>query len=135
MPPLIAITPDGYFQLFRQGVDHRNADPVQTAGGFIRLAGKLAAGMQHGHDDFERRFAWVFGVWIDGDAAAVVADAQVSVPVQFHPDGLGVTSHGFIHGVIKHFSEQVVQRLFIGAADIHTRTLADRLQAFKHLDA
>jgi hypothetical protein len=44
-----------------QRVDDRDADAVQAAGGGIGLAGELAAGVQRGHDDFERRLVLNFG--------------------------------------------------------------------------
>jgi DnaJ like chaperone protein len=47
---------------------------------------------------------------------------------------LGVAGDGLVHGVVEDFGEQVVQGPLVGAADIHARPLADRLQAFQHLD-
>src|SRR5690606_12308137 len=38
-----------------QGVDHRHADAVQAARGLVDLGIELSAGVQRGHDDFERR--------------------------------------------------------------------------------
>ena len=39
-----------------------------------------------------------------------------------------------VHGVVDDFGEQVMQRLFVGAADIHAGAAADRLEPFEHLD-
>ena len=39
-----------------------------------------------------------------------------------------------IHGVVDHFGEQMVQRLLVGAADIHAGPAAHRLEPFEHLD-
>ena len=39
-----------------------------------------------------------------------------------------------VHGVVDHLGEQVMQRLLVGAADIHAGPAAHRLQAFQHLD-
>ena len=36
--------------------------------------------------------------------------------------------------VVDDFGKQVMQRLFIGATDIHTGAAADRLEPFQHLD-
>ena len=36
--------------------------------------------------------------------------------------------------VVDHLGEEVVQRLLVGAADIHARPPADRLQTFQDLD-
>jgi hypothetical protein len=69
-------------QMFGQGVDDRDADAVQAARGLIGLAREFAARVQHGHDHLQRRLAGEFGVGIDRDAAAVVADRQIAVGVQ-----------------------------------------------------
>ena len=39
-----------------------------------------------------------------------------------------------VHGVVDHLGEQVVQRLLVGAADIHAGPPAHRLQPLQHLD-
>ena len=41
---------------------------------------------------------------------------------------------GLVHGVVEHFGEEVVQRALVGAADVHARPLAHRLEAFQYLD-
>ena len=41
---------------------------------------------------------------------------------------------GFIHRIVDHLGEEVMHRLFIGAADIHAWAAAHRLQPFEHLD-
>ena len=71
---------------------------------------------------------------IDRDAAAVVGDGQKSVGAQFHLDERGMPGQGLVHGVVDDFGEQVMQRLFVGAADIHAGAAAYRLQSFQHLD-
>ena len=53
----LAVAADLQFQLLRQGVDHRDADAVQTAGDLVGVVVELAAGMQHGQHHFGRRFA------------------------------------------------------------------------------
>ena len=46
----------------------------------------------------------------------------------------GVAGQRLVHGVVDDFGEQMMQRLFVGAADIHAGPAADRLQPFEHLD-
>ena len=41
---------------------------------------------------------------------------------------------GFIDGVVHNFIDQMVQTGLGGGTDIHTRTLANRLQAFQNLN-
>ena len=115
-------------------VDHGNADAVQTAGGFVDLRVKLAAGMQRAHDDFERGFFRKFGMRVNRDPAPVVGDGQKSVRGQLDLDEAGVAGQRLVHRVVDDFRKQVMQRLFIGAADIHARPPSYRFQAFEDLN-
>jgi hypothetical protein len=45
-----------------------------------------------------------------------------------------VPRQGLVHGIVDHFGEQVMQRLLVGAADVHAGPPAHRLQAFQYLD-
>ena len=110
-----------------EGVDHRGADAVQAAGGGIGFAGKFAAGMQCGEDDLERGFVLEFGVRVDRDAAAVIADGEPVAGLERHLDERGMAGHCLVHGIVKDFRGEVVQGGLIGAADIHARPAADRL--------
>ena len=69
----VAVARDVDFHPFRQRIHHRRADAMQAAGRVIDLAAELSAGMQRGHDDFERRLVLELGMRVDRDAAAVVA--------------------------------------------------------------
>ena len=71
---------------------------------------------------------------IDRDAAAVIGHGQESVGAQFHLDERGMPGKRLVHRVVDDFGEQMVQRLFVGAADIHAGAAAHRLQSFQHLD-
>ena len=117
-----------------QRVHHGHADAVQAARGLVHLEVEFAAGMQRAHDDFERRLLREFRMRIDGDAAAVIGDGQKSVGAEFHLDEGGMTCQRFVHGVVNDFREQVMQRLLIGAADIHAGPAPHRLQALEHFD-
>ena len=46
----------------------------------------------------------------------------------------GMAGHRLVHGVVQHLGHQMMQRPLVGAADIHARAPADRLQALQHLD-
>ena len=117
-----------------QRVDHRNADAVQAAGGFIDLGVEFAARMQRRHDDFERRLVLEFRVRIDRDAAAIVGDGQEAVGGELDVDEGGMAGHRLVHRIVDHLGKQMVQRLLVGAADIHAGPAAHRLQALQHLD-
>ena len=71
---------------------------------------------------------------IDRDAAAVVGDGQKAVGAQFDLDEGGMPGQRLVHGVVDDFGEQMMQRLFVGAADIHAGAAAYRLEPFEHLD-
>ena len=122
------------FADFRQRVDDGDADAVQAARGFVGLAVEFAAGVQRGHDDFERALVLEFRMRVDRDAATVVNDGQIAVGFEPHFDAGGVAGDGFVHGVVDHLGEEVVHGLFVGAADVHAGAAADGLQAFQDLD-
>ena len=121
-------------QFFRERVHDGDADPVKTAGGLVGLVGKLAAGVQRGEHHFERGLVRKFRVRVDRNAAAVIGDGDIALVVEAHLDAVGVAGHRLVHGVVEHFGEEVVQGALVGAADIHARTFAHRLQPFEHLD-
>ena len=47
---------------------------------------------------------------------------------------VGMAGNRLVHGIVEHFGGQMMQRAFVGAADIHTGAFADRLQALEDLD-
>ena len=68
-----------------QRVDHRGADAVQAAGGDVRAAAELAAGVQLGDDHLDAGQPGL-GLLVDRDAAAVVVHLDRAVGVQRHLD-------------------------------------------------
>ena len=107
---------------------------MQAARGLVDLGVEFAAGMQRAHDDFERGLLRKFRMRVDRNAAAVVGDGQESVGAEFHLDEGGMTGQRLVHGIVDDFGEQMMQRLFVGAADIHAGPAPYRLEAFEHLD-
>src|SRR5690606_37636306 len=125
-----------YFDLAQVGqrVDHRDADAVQAAGRLVDLGVELAAGVQRRHDDFQRRLVLELRVRIDRDAAAVVGDGEDAVGRKLDLDEGGVAGHRFVHRIVDDLGEEMVQRLFVGAANIHARPPPHRLQPLQYLD-
>ena len=117
-----------------QRVHHRDAHAVQPARGLIDLGVELAAGMQRAHDDFERRLFRKFRMRIDRNAAAIVGHGEEAFGLEFDLDEARMPGQRLVHRVVDDFGEQMMQRLFVGAADIHAGAAADRLQALEHLD-
>src|SRR5262249_54202680 len=77
----------------------------------------------------------VRGMPADRDAAPVVGDGhRLPVPVQrpLHPVGEPVDH--LVDRVVDDLPQQVVVAGGVGAADVHRRPLADRLQPLQHLD-
>ena len=118
----------------RQRVHDRRTHTVQTTRGLIGVARELAPRMQRAQDHLQRGLAGELGVRIDGNAAAVVAHDDAEIGQQLDLDARGVACHGLVHRVVQDFRDQVMQRAFVGAADIHAGTLAHRLQPLQHLD-
>ena len=71
---------------------------------------------------------------IDRNAAAIVGDGDKSVGGKLDVDEGRVAGHRLVHRIVDHLGEEMMQRLLVGAADIHARTPAHRLQSFQHLD-
>ena len=107
---------------------------MQAARGLVGLGVELAAGVQRRHDDFERRLLREFRMVLDRDAAAVVDDGDVAVGAEMHLDAAGMAGDRLVHRVVDDFGEEVVQRVGVGAADIHARAAAHRLEPLQHLD-
>ena len=118
----------------RKGVDDRDADAVQAAGGRIGLAFELAARVERGEDHLERRLARIFGVRVDRDAAAVVGDGQAVARFERDLDPAGMAGDRLVHRIVDDFGGEMVERAGVGAADIHARPAADRLEALEDLD-
>ena len=121
-------------QLVGQRIHHRDADAVQAARRRIDLAVELAAGMQRGEDDFERRLVLELGMRVDGNAAAIVAHQHAVAAQHLEIDRVGVARDRLVHGVVEHLGHEMMQGPLVGAADIHGGALADGLQPLQHLD-
>ena len=117
-----------------ESVGDRDADAMQTARSLVDLGVEFAAGVQRAHDHFERRFFREFRVRIDRNAAAVVVDGDKAVGRHLDFDPVGVAGERLVHGVVDHLGEQVMQRLLVGAADIHAGAAAHRLEPLQHFD-
>ena len=117
-----------------QGVDDRDADAVEAAGDLVGLVVELAAGVEHGHDDFGRGLLLLL-VHLDRDAAAVVDDRDGVVDVDEDVDVLAVAGQGLVDGVVDDLVDQVMEPFGAGAPDVHRRPFPDRFEALQDLDA
>ena len=132
---LAAVAIDRQRQQVRQRVDDRDADAVQAAGNLVRVVVELAAGVQHGHDDFGRRTA-LLRLHVDRNAAAVVDDADRAVGVDRHDDVIAIAGQRLVDRIVDDLEHHVVQAgAVVGIADVHARALAHRVEALEDLDA
>ena len=101
LPIQLAPARDLHHQLLGKRVDHGQPDAVQPAGGLIDLGAELAARMQGGQDDLERRAVGKLGMRVDRDAAAVVADRERAVGFETDLDPAGMPRDRLVHGVVE----------------------------------
>src|SRR5215472_15779311 len=120
LTPQPPVARDLDFESIRQRVDNRYADTVQTARGAIDLAAKLAAGVQHRQNDFERRFVREARMRIDRNTAAVITDRQPIAGRQLNLDARRIAGDSLIHRIIENFGGEMMKAAFVGAADIHS---------------
>ena len=114
-------------------VHHRDADAVESGGELVGLRFELAAGVEAGHDHFDRRQAGA-RFRVHRDPAAVVPDREAPVLVDGDFDAAAVAAHGLVHAVVHHFAEEVVEPGRPGGADVHGGPDADRLEALQDAD-
>ena len=71
---------------------------------------------------------------VDGNATAIIGDRHETVGLHFDFNPVGVTGERLVHGVVDHFGKQMMQRFFVGPADIHAGTAPDRLETLQNFD-
>ena len=134
LAPDVAVAADLEMEFLGEGVDDRDADAVEAAGDFVAAAvAELAAGMEGRQNDL-RRGSLLFLQFFDRDAAAVVADGAAVIRVEDDDDFAAVAGEGLVDRVVDHLVDEVVQAAGAGRADVHTGTLADRLETLEDGD-
>ena len=132
--PLEAVTLHRRDEFLRQRVDDAGADTVQAAGRLVVAFLELPARVQHGEDHLERALLRL-RVHVHRDAAAIVGDRdRRAVVVQRDGDVRGVPVHRLVDRVVEDLPDEVVQPGGADAADVHARSLADRVEAFEDGD-
>jgi hypothetical protein len=129
----LAVLADLDLELIAQGVDDRGADAMESARHFVGILFELAARMQHGMHDFERRA--LFGrMHVDWNSAAVVLDRNPIVAQNYGVDLGTETGQRFIDGVVDDLSDEMMQAALGGVADVHSGALANCFESFENLD-
>ena len=133
-PVPLAIAPDGQVHPVGQGVHHRDADAVQTAGDLVGILVELTAGMELGHDDLGRRDTF-FLVDVSRDAPTIITHRGRTVGMERHQDFRTMAGKGFVDRVVDDLIDHVMEtRTVIGITDIHARALAHGVEPFEDLD-
>jgi hypothetical protein len=89
--------------------------------------------VQDGEDNLECRLL-LDRMLVDGDAAAVVDDANATVGEEGDRDARGVAGECLVDGVVDDLVHEVMQAPFAGGSDVHAGALADGVKAFKNGD-
>ena len=131
--PDLAVAQDFQVQPIGKRIDDGNAHTMQAARNFVGFAIEFSAGVQNGHDHFGSGL-FLRGMHIHGNAAAVIDDGDAVVVMDDDIDLVAIAGQRFIHRVIYHLPNQVVQTLLGGRADIHRRTFAHGLEIAQHFD-
>ena len=106
---------------------------MQAAGDLVASAAELAARVQNGENDLECALAGLL-LNVNGYAAAVIAHADDVARLDDDLDAVAVAGECLVDGVVNYLVNQVVQTRRRGRADVHARTLSDRLQSLQHLN-
>ena len=131
----LAVTANGQFQLFGEGIYHGNPHTMEAAGHLVGVVVEFTPGMEHGHDHFSGRHAFFF-VHVHRNTPPIVLDGHGFIRMNHHPDFGAEPSQGFVDGVIHHLEDHMVQAsAIIRIPDVHARALANGVQPFQHLDA
>jgi hypothetical protein len=65
------------------------------------------------------------------NAAALIPDRNRAVHVNRHVDAVAMARQVFVHRIVEHFRNAMVQGPLVRAADVHPRLLANRFQPFQ----
>ena len=126
----LAIARDLDLEPFAHGVDALGADTVGAARKLVAALAVFAAGMQRGQHQLDARQAAVL-VDVHGDATAVVADGDGAIHVDGDLDFVTITGEVFVHGIVQHLGDAVMQGALVRAANVHARLLAYRFQSLE----
>ena len=105
---------------------------MQAARHLVAFAAELAARVQDGQDDLDRRLAAL--VHVDGDASPIVDDGDAVVLFDRHVNMVTIAGQSLVDRVVNHLVDEMVQAALRRAADVHARALSYSFQAFQNLN-
>ena len=129
----VAVAAYLHHELAGEGVHDGAAHTMEAAGDLVGRVVELAAGVQDREDDLKRRDL-LGGVLVDRDASAVVGNGDRVVCVDGHGNLAAEAGKRLVDGVVDNLVDQVVQAARARRADVHARTLANRVEALENLD-
>ena len=130
-----SIAPDFQIEFFAQRVHAGNANPVQSTRNFVGRRVEFAAGVQLGH--YHLRGWHLFAVdlhRVHRDTAAVIDHSDGIIQVNCDFDLVGVAGERFVHRIVHHLVDQMVQSHLTGRTDVHGGTFAHGFHAAQYLD-
>ena len=131
---LFVVTKNRQLKPLGQGINNRNANPVQSARDLVRIIIKFTAGMQLRHDHFGCRNA-LFSVNINRNAPAIISDRHRPILIQLYLDNVTMPGKRLINRIIDNLIDHVMQPgAIIGVANIHAGALANSVQTAQHLN-
>ena len=129
---VVSIT-DFDLQPLGQGIDYRCTNPVQTAGNLVSAAAEFSSCVQDGKDNGDSRDAQF---WLDADrnSSTVILDADDVARQQVHQNLGTMTCKDLVDCIVHNLIHQMMQTLWSGGTDVHTGTLAHRVQSLQDLN-
>ena len=118
------------FEPLGNRVNALRADAVGSARVFVVALAVFSAGVQAGENEFHAGDAF-FLVDIDGNAASVVANGNRTIRMNGHIDMGTMACQKFIDRVVKNLAHAMVERTFVGAADVHAGLFTHGLQSLE----
>ncbi len=129
----MAVTVDLRKHVRGQGIDTTHAHSMQTTRHLVRVLVELTASVEHSHHDLQGTLVQLL-VLIDGDAASVVFHGATAIRIEGHLNVGAIACHGLVDTVVHGLVDEMVETLLRHVADVHGRSFANGLKAFKHLD-
>ena len=117
----------------RERVHALGANPVQPAGVLVRPLAELAARVQIGEHQLDRRHIELL-VRVHRDAAPVVLHRHRAVHVDRDLYLVAIASQVLVDRVVEHLVHTVMKSFFVRVADVHPRPLPHGLQTLEFVN-
>ena len=117
----------------RERVHALGANPVQPAGVLVRPLAELAARVQVGEHQLDRRHIELL-VRVHRDAAPVVLHRHRAVHVYRDLYLVAIAGQVLVDRVVEHLVHTVMKSVFVGVADVHPRPLPHGLQTLEFVN-